>query len=84
MCVRPCICDKKLIGQAASMALQLCLCDCVCATYIGCSTSTLGASIKEVYMVYLHSCIRKRSMYMHVCKLSVSKADFKADSYSLS
>ena len=34
-------------------------------------------------MVYLHSCMCKCSMYMHVCKTPVSKADFKADSMAL-
>ena len=146
MCVRLCVCGKKLIGQAASIALQLCLCDhvsvtvcvpcrlfclrtwslhkryalitflhvlmmcmhvcktlclcqkadwpscfhglaavclcdCVCATYVGCSASTLGVSIKKsIYVVYFHSCKRKCWMYLHVCKTPVSKADFKADS----
>ena len=83
MCVRLHVCAKKLIGQAASMALQLCVCVIVCVCHVGCSASALGAFIKEVYMLYLHSCMCKCLMYMHVCMTPVSKADLETDSMAL-
>ena len=84
MRVRPCACAKKADWPSCFHGLvAVHLCDCVCHVRRLLCLHTWSLYKRSICMVYLHSCMCKCSMYMHVCKTPVSQADFKADSIAL-